>query len=143
MNFAIQILNESKYRSAFKVDGYSGSIYSFKWHDKKKVYVYQPKNQAEVDDIFNSMGRTTRYIFAPLNLAEAAVAPVEKTVEQAKSKLTPALSEQSILRGIIVSEDDTDETAQRLIAAYDKGATDTLERFNKKKPKADKPTPAS
>lgn len=125
MNFYLKILNETKHRQALKVDGNSGRLYIFKWSEAIRAYCYQPKNQEEVDDLFRTMGRTTGYLFAPVEVkgsnpaAEAAAAPIAKP-------LAAQLAEHCEARGISVAPGDTDEIARRLIAAYDKGVNSAL-----------------
>jgi len=134
MFFFLKILNESKARAYLKANGYSGLRYLFKWEAKLRAYTYQPKNQNEVDDLFRTMGRTSSYIFVPVNnppltdtvTVSTAVETAPFIVEVSKQPLADQLVEQCLHRGVIVTDDDNDETAKRLIAAYDKGATDTL-----------------
>lgn len=131
MKFYLKILNEVRHQTVLKVDGSSGMRYVFNWNAKDRCYEYAPKSQQEVDDLFRTMGRTTSYIFAPVERAgkDVAAEPV-KTNDKAPATLKPALTEQCLVRGLIVSEDDSNETAERLISAYDKGAADTLARHS-------------
>lgn len=132
MNFYLKILNEVRSGSILKVDGYSGILYLFKWDGNIRAYTYKPKKQDEVDDLFKTMGRTTAYVFCPVN-ATQTVSPVNAEPNEfvvpcsAKpSPLDDKLTELCLMRGIVVSEEDSNEIADRLIKAYDKGATDSL-----------------
>lgn len=109
MNFAIKLLHERRHGAIRKIDGYSGKIYVFKWHEGVKAYVHEPAEQAEADDIFRTQGRTTSSYFAPVDLGEAT------------KQADPKLIEHCLRLGIVVSEEDTDETVKRLLAAHDKG----------------------
>ena len=126
MNFYLKILNEVKSSRHLKVNGTSGILYLFKWSDEIRAYVYHPKNQEEVEDLVKTMGRTTSAIFAPVNLpakalaTEAFSAPVEVAASE-KKPLDPALTEHCLVRGIIVSDEDDDDLAKRLLGAYEKG----------------------
>jgi len=151
MTFYLKILNEAHRRRHLKVNGNSGARFLFVWDPKLRSYCYHPANQDEVDDLYRTMGRTTLYIFAPVSIPSAkpaAVAPAGSgqpalgddaryTLEQAsallaaqlptREPLTDSLVEQCLHRHIIVTEDDSNETADRLVKAYDKGAKDALE----------------
>lgn len=133
MTFHLKILNETRHRQALKCDGNSGRLYLFQWHEAVRAYCYQPANQDEVDDLFRTMGRTTGYLFAPVEnkggevsgaAADHATAPAPR--DKGKPACTPETTEHCIARGVIVSEDDDDETAQRLIDAFDKGVNSAL-----------------
>jgi hypothetical protein len=148
MNFYIKILSESRSRQRLKVDGKSGLRYIFEWDAKVRAYCYHPRAQNEVDDLFSSMGRTTSTLFAPVNIPVAkapAAAPSQGdqepagdlyTLDQAsallaqqlpqREPLKDTLVEQCLHRGVIVTDEDTNENAVRLIAAYDKGAKEAL-----------------
>jgi hypothetical protein len=144
MNFFLKILNETRSRQRLKVDGASGGPpYIFVWDGKLRAYRYQPKSQDEVDDLFETVGRTTAYKFAPVSLSapKDAAAPspnpqggddkftldeasviLARQLAAAKVPLTDKVVEQCLDRGIIVTDDDSDEIALRLTAAYDRGA---------------------
>lgn len=149
MNFYLKILSEAKSRETLKVNGYSGLLYTFKWDSKQRAYVYQPKDQGQVDDIFRTMGRTTSAIFAPVNAPVAAPAAAEPPAHPCPpaggAVLDHKLTEQCLYRGIVVTEDDNNEIAKRLIAAYDKAAADTLNSLptHKRKPRVGKPAAAA
>lgn len=53
----ITIVNQSKDFPARHIDGESGKVYTFKWnsaHPQGGCYTYEPKSQAEIDDIMRS-----------------------------------------------------------------------------------------
>lgn len=145
MFFFLKILNETKARLYLKADGYSGLRYVFKWDGKLRAYTYQPKHQDEVDDLFKTMGRSTSYIFCPVNREMALTEPSEsqssessegqnsQTVNVVPDPITDDLVEQCLHRGVIVTDEDTAECGKRLIAAYDKGATDVMNTPRKRK----------
>lgn len=130
MNFFLKILNEVRGARSMKVDGRSGARFIFAWDAKLRAYTYQPLNQDEVDDLFGTMGRTTSYVFAPVNGASpsmpepAPIPPPPVPIEPAP--VNPALKEQASHRGLTVTDADADSTAERLIAAYDKGTIDAI-----------------
>lgn len=174
MNFLIKIVGEKKSSDHRKQDGYSGIRYLFRWNPEVRGYTYEPKNQAEVDDLFRKKTALAQY--SPVEKAPAkapvsnerlvrldaaierygkgltGVANVDGTITvtlpeatpdqlaeltkpaaitllpASRSPLNPNLVEQCLARGVIVTEDDTDEIASRLTTAYDKGATDQLSR---------------
>lgn len=142
MNFLLKIVGERKSGPLRKCDGYSRMRYVFYWNPKLEAYTYVPKDQKEVDDLYKNKNTYLRY--APVELdptpAEAPTAPSADNEQSEAPVLDDALTEQCLHRGIIVTDDDTNETAQRLIAAYDKGATDTLTSVAKM-PKARKAKP--
>lgn len=139
MTFFLKILNEVRSRRYLKCDGNSGKIYVFEWDAKIRAYTYHPKTQDEVDDLYRTMGRTTSYVFAPVSLPADPVPQVKPaetpkaqpaTEEPEAPKSVPPdqkLVEQALHRRVIVTDDDSDETIRRLIAAYDKGSMDALE----------------
>jgi hypothetical protein len=137
MNFFLKILNECKSRALLRVTGSSGILYAFKWDAKLRAYAYQPKGQNEVDDLFKTMRRSTAYVFVPVsivspatNLAPSPATVTESTASTQTAELKPplpaALVEMAMFRGVIVTEDDSEETVKRLIDAYDKGAVQAL-----------------
>jgi hypothetical protein len=134
MTFYLKILNESRSRTCLKVDGASGGRHVFNWDPKLRAYVYHPKNQEEVDDLFRTTGRTTAYIFAPVSCGVDPAIPTPPTLSQAIEAfedtvivpLNDVLVEECLNRGIIVTGDDTDLIARRLAEAYDKGAASAL-----------------
>jgi hypothetical protein len=140
MKFFLKIINEVRGMPSLKVDGASGIRYIFRWDGKLRAYRYQPTKQEEVDDLFKTMGRTTYYVFAPVELTEAieAVNVVESTkpTEAEKTPLDEKLIEGALLRGVVVTEDDTNEIIARLSQAYDRGATDALNNRGSDKRKA-------
>lgn len=132
MNFYLKILNEVRTGSILKVNGSSGILYHFKWDGRLRAYVYHPKKQDEVDDLYKTMGRTTVYIFCPVD-APRSISQVNADpgdlIQSCTVKPAPLddkLTELCLLRGIVVSDEDSNDTADRLIKAYDKGATDSL-----------------
>lgn len=147
MNFYLKILSEAKSRETLKVNGYSGLLYTFKWDSKQRAYVFQPKDQSQVDDIFRTMGRTTSAIFAPVNAPSAAPAATPAAVEAFNATvpvpLDDKLTEQCLFRGVVVTDEDSNDTAKRLIAAYDKGVADTLNSLPTHKPKPRRQQPAA
>lgn len=148
MNYYLKILNEVRSGSILKVDGSSGLLYLFKWDGKIRAYIYHPKKQEEVDDLFRTMGRTTAYIFCPVDIPGNSIPP-PPSIEDAKvailavkpEPLDDKLTELCLVRGIVVSEEDTNEIADRLIKAYDKGATDSLNSLPAVKKRPRKVTP--
>jgi hypothetical protein len=160
MNFILKIVGEKKSSAHRKQDGYSGIRYVFHWNDQVRAYTYDPKNQAEVDDLFKNKSMLVQYspvekVPAKAPVSDERLARLDAAIDRngagiagvvnedgtmtvtlpqgdpsaaAKPKLSPAFVEQCLARGVIVTEDDTDETANRLITAYDKGATDQLAR---------------
>lgn len=150
MTFFIKILNEVHGRQRMKIDGYSGARFIFIWDRKLRAYTYQPETQDEVDDLFRTMGRATSYFFAPVSIAvDHDVPPVPFTLPDTAEPVIPPASklpldsnlvESALLRGVIVTEEDTDEIAIRLNQAYDKGAQDALNNLTAtKKPRPRKP----
>ncbi len=126
MTYYLKILNEVRGSSHLKVNGFSGLLYLFKWDEKARAYVYHPKNQNEVDDLVKTMGRTTSAIFSPVSIpqpAAPAAQPQEQTAPDHKPKnpLKPATIEHCLVRGIVVTEDDDEDVATRLLAAYERG----------------------
>lgn len=151
MNFFLKIVRERRSGAIRKCDGHSGKRYNFSWNNAVNAYSYQPANQAEVDDLFANKGTWLR--FAPVDKAPVTDAPepvepppIPPLVIPAADfdPLSPETTEQCIARGVIVSEDDSNEYAQRLIVAYDKGAVDTLARIgtSNAKPRRKKSEPA-
>lgn len=135
-SFRIQLLHERKSGAHRKIDGLCGARYVFTYDEKLKHYVYTPKTEAEASDIFATVGRTSLSAFSPVSLPsvgpatkEEAVAYLLKNPEIAATVLadyrkaiapefTPASVEQieeCIVRGIVISEDDSTEVVQRLI----------------------------
>lgn len=139
MKFYLKILNEVRQGRILKVDGNSGARFLFTWDVKLRAYVHHPENQDEVDDLFRTMGKTTSYIFAPveiekthipMGISPAIVTPLPVPMQP---KLSDTLTEQCLSRGVVVTEDDSSDVAERLIKAYDKGALDTVDRLPNKK----------
>jgi hypothetical protein len=160
MTFFLKILNESRSRALLRVNGASGMLYGFKWDAKLRAYTYMPTKQADVDDLFKTMRRSTAYVFVPVaieakpvnpdnlavtssDLAQSIVETVTIPVEAPKPPLPDKLVEMALFRGVIVTEDDSEETVNRLIAAYDKGAAAALNSVPAKarKPRQAKPKP--
>lgn len=157
MTFFLKILNESRSRALLRVNGASGMLYGFKWDAKLRAYTYMPTKQADVDDLFKTMRRSTAYVFVPVAIEAKPVNPdniavtssdlaqsIVETVtvpEAPKPPLPDKLVEMALFRGVIVTEDDSEETVNRLIAAYDKGAAAALNSVPAKgrKPRQAKP----
>ena len=117
MNFAIKILHESRHRAIRKINGYSGTVYIFKWHEGARAYVYEPANQQEVDDIYRTQGRTTVVYFSPVDL---------KAPEKPKVAAAPdaSLTDYCVANGIAFTEDDSEDTLRRLVGAHSNGRMD-------------------
>lgn len=143
MTFFLKILNLAKATNRHKVNGASGLLYLFAWDRIERAYVYDPKNQNEVDDIYRTMGRTTGYVFCPVNKQpwakteiEALIPPVPPPPPPPPPVVTEDIAEQCRNRNLPLESNDTGTIAQRLINAYDLGASDTLESFPRSKAKA-------
>jgi len=136
MQILLKILNEVKGRKALKVDGYSGIRYKFDWNPAHKGYTYMPRNQQETDDLYKTVGRVSSCIFAPILVGESTALP--PTPKPAENK-NEALREQCFHRGVVLTSEDTNDTALRLIRAYDQGVSDTLQSVptKKKRPQPD------
>ena len=76
-----------------RVKGVSRLSYNFLWDPKIRHYAYEPKDQAQVNDIFRSQGRVYRHIFFSAWLPEpetkAEVEEPKAEVEEPKVKRTP------------------------------------------------------
>lgn len=140
MQFFLKILNETRSRSILKANGRSGFLYIFKWDGVRRAYTYYPKSQHEVDDLFGTMGRSTSYIFAPVDVPQAKPAEVQDApavpaqadplpsvpVPEPIRLVTPDLVEMALHRGLIATDGEAYETVERVIGAYDKGVADTI-----------------
>ena len=123
--FRIKLLHERKSGAYRKIDGRSGLRYVFAWDDAARHYTYDPKSEAEAEDIFSTIGRLGSAIFAPLSReVEAAEVPV--VAPPAAPKPTPeqvthsvAILTEADARGIEIREGDTDELLARLIQVHD------------------------
>lgn len=123
--FRIKLLHERKSGQYRKIDGRSGLRYVFAWDDAARHYTYDPKTEAEVEDIFSTIGRLGSAIFAPLSReVEAAAVPVvapppapKPTPEQVTHSV--AILTEADARGIEIREGDTDELLARLVQVHD------------------------
>lgn len=113
-------MHERKSGSHRKIDGLCGLRYNFLYDEEIKAYCYAPKTEKEAEDIFSTVGRMTGAAFAPVSI-ETSVSttvkpdPVEEVVSVNASPATTGQIEACIVRGIIITEDDSEETVERLL----------------------------
>lgn len=122
MQFYLKILNEVRSSNHLKVNGASGILYLFKWDVAQRAYTYTPKKQEETEDLVKTTGRTTSYIFCPVAVSQSLPQPPTPPAPlPMKEKLTDSNVAHCLARGIIVTDDDDNATALRLIETYEKG----------------------
>lgn len=118
--FIIKELTESRRSPVLNIHGKSGKRYVFKWNDRARGYTYAPANEVEALDVFGSQGRMTSSVFGAIAVPVSAASPV--TPDANRNVATAEQIESCILRGIVISEDDSAELVDRLIGAFDRGA---------------------
>ena len=118
----IKLLHERKTRRPHrKCDGYSGKLYAFTWNDDHSAYCFTTAKQEEVDDLFNSQGRSSSY-FAPV----IALGPVTPRAKQ----LSALIEHELTVRGITLEDGlDTDPVGTAVLAAWEKGLEAALARL--------------
>lgn len=134
--FRIKLLHERKSGAFRKIDGMCGARYVFNYDEKLKAYAYAPKTEAEASDIFATVGRTSLSAFGPVSIPAVGPATKEEAVTHLlanpevaakvladyRKAITPDFTppsveqiEECIVRGIVISEDDSAEVVARLL----------------------------
>ena len=75
---------------SIRVKGMSKLRYNFVWDTASRQYVYEPKNQKEVDDIFRTQGRLYKTMFF-------SVLMEEPKVEKSKSVKTQPVAKKLVV----------------------------------------------
>jgi hypothetical protein len=110
--FRIKLLHDRLNGTIRKVEGMSGLRYVFTWDHKIKHYAYIPKTEDEAADIFATVGRVTGAAYAPVSL-DLAPQPVPAKTDFT-APITPEI-EECIIRGVVITEDDSAEVVARLL----------------------------
>lgn len=90
----IKVLGQTKQYPALLVD--FGRGYTFNWNEDLRAYAYKPKDQTEVDEIFQSQSIHAVWTFAPVLVdgdeAPASTAVATPEAEQEIARLTGLLT---------------------------------------------------
>ncbi len=62
----IKIIGQNKEEPTLYAEGISGKSYPFRWSKEDGGYAYEPKSQAEADDIFQSQNIDGLFFFGPV-----------------------------------------------------------------------------
>jgi hypothetical protein len=116
----IKLLHERRANSnRRKVDGYSGTNYTFIWSAEHDAYVFTTDKQEEADDLFNSQGRAMGAYFAPVITIGNPILSEHATMTLMKHAIRlPDLS-------------DPEDVAKALVEAFDLGIARGEEKANK------------
>jgi hypothetical protein len=131
----IKLLHERRSGSGRrKIDGRSGKLYQFMWSDAHRAYCYTTSETAEIDDIFQSQGRTLGCYFAPVIVTPKVEAPKPLPGELALALLKNGIELPAVL--------DTANVARALVAAFDNGYELATARVTRELTAKSQPEPA-
>lgn len=85
-----------------RVKGVSRLSYNFLWDPKIRHYAYEPKDQAQVNDIFRAQGRVYRHIFFSAWLPEPE--PKAEVEEIVAAELEEAPKKKKKVKKAVVSD---------------------------------------
>ncbi len=140
----IKIIGQNKEEPTLYVEGISGKSYPFRWAKEDGGYVYQPKSQAEADDIFQSQNMDGLFFFGPVlgsgDGDGSFVNPPTVTPGLYDDLSGEDLRELARDCDIPVKKNDEDATIRRLLDAFFTGQANPVSEAAPKKKTARKKT---